>query len=55
MNSDDSGLPADSTAWEDIEDARLGAEALERFRASKEKAYSLDEVLAQLGLDSSDL
>jgi RHH-type transcriptional regulator, rel operon repressor / antitoxin RelB len=55
MRAEDSGLPADSTAWEDLEDARIGAEALERFRASKEKSYSLDEVMAELGLDSSDL
>lgn len=55
MNADDSGIPADSTAWEDIEDARLGAAALEIFLAGKEKAYSLDEVMAELGLDSSDL
>ena len=40
---------------EDLEDARLGAAALERFRSGKERAYSLDEVMAELGLDSSDL
>lgn len=40
---------------EDLEDARLGAEVLERIRSGKEKTYSLEEVMAELGLDSSDL
>jgi RHH-type rel operon transcriptional repressor/antitoxin RelB len=40
---------------EDLEDAYLGAAALERIRSGKEKTYSLDEVMAELGLDASDL
>jgi hypothetical protein len=40
---------------EDLEDARRGAEVLERIRSGKERTYSLDEVMAELGLDSSDL
>lgn len=37
-------------AMEDEEDARLGAEALERFRSGKERTYSLEELMAELGL-----
>lgn len=40
---------------EDLEDARLGAEILERIRSGKETTRSLEEVMAELGLDSSDL
>lgn len=37
-------------ALEDEEDARLGAEALERFRSGKERSYSLEELMEELGL-----
>ena len=37
------------------EDAVLGAAALNRIREGKEKTYSLDEVITELGLDASDL
>jgi RHH-type rel operon transcriptional repressor/antitoxin RelB len=40
---------------DDLEDAYLGAAALEQFRSGKEQAYSLNEVIAELGLDASDL
>jgi RHH-type rel operon transcriptional repressor/antitoxin RelB len=40
---------------EDLENAYLGAAVLERIRSGKEKTYSLDEVMAELGLDASDL
>jgi RHH-type rel operon transcriptional repressor/antitoxin RelB len=40
---------------EDLEDAYLGAAVLERVRAGKEQTYSLSEVMAELGLDTSDL
>jgi hypothetical protein len=40
---------------QDLEDARLGAAVLERIRSGKERSYSLEEVVAELGLDPSDL
>jgi RHH-type rel operon transcriptional repressor/antitoxin RelB len=40
---------------EDLEDAYLGAAVLERIRSGEERTYSLDEVVADLGLDASDL
>ena len=40
---------------DDLEDAVLGAEALKRIREGKEKTYSLNEVITELGLDASDL
>ena len=40
---------------DDLEDAYLGAAALERIRRGQERTYSLDEVVAELGLDASDL
>lgn len=39
----------------DLEDAYLGAAVLERIRSGKEKTYSLNDVVAELGLDPSDL
>jgi RHH-type rel operon transcriptional repressor/antitoxin RelB len=40
---------------DDLEDAVLGAEALNRIREGKEKTYSLNEVITEIGLDASDL
>jgi RHH-type transcriptional regulator, rel operon repressor / antitoxin RelB len=40
---------------DDLEDAVLGGEALKRIREGKEKTYSLNEVITELGLDASDL
>lgn len=40
---------------DDLEDAYLGAAVLERIRSGKEQTYSLNEVVAELGLDASDL
>ena len=40
---------------DDLEDAYLGAAVLERIRLGKEQTHSLDDVVAELGLDSSDL
>lgn len=36
---------------EDLEDAYLGAAVAERVRLGKERTYSLDEVVSELGLD----
>jgi RHH-type rel operon transcriptional repressor/antitoxin RelB len=40
---------------DDLEDAYLGAAAVERIRLGQERTYSLDELVAELGLDASDL
>ena len=40
---------------DDLEDAYLGAAAEERIRLGQERTYSLDEVVEELGLDTSDL
>ncbi len=40
---------------DDLEDAVLGAAVLNRIREGKEKTYSLNEVITELGLDASDL
>jgi RHH-type rel operon transcriptional repressor/antitoxin RelB len=40
---------------DDLEDAYLGAAAVERMRLGHERTYSLDEVVKELGLDTSDL
>ena len=40
---------------DDLEDAVLGAAALNRIREGKEKTYSPNEVITELGLDASDL
>jgi len=40
---------------DDLEDAYLGAAVLERFRLGQEQTYSLNHVMAELGLDASDL
>ena len=40
---------------DDLEDAYLGAAVLERIRSGKEQTYSLNDVMAELGLDTSDL
>ena len=40
---------------DDLEDAYLGAAVLERIRSGKEQTHSLDDVVAELGLDPSDL
>ncbi|MEA5441108.1 hypothetical protein [Cyanobium gracile] len=40
---------------DDLEDAYLGSAAVERIRLGQERTYSLDEVVAELGLDASDL
>jgi RHH-type transcriptional regulator, rel operon repressor / antitoxin RelB len=40
---------------DDLEDAYLGATVLERIRSGKEQTHSLDDVVAELGLDPSDL
>ena len=40
---------------DDLEDAVLGAAALNRIREGKEKTDSLNEVITELGLDASDL
>jgi RHH-type transcriptional regulator, rel operon repressor / antitoxin RelB len=40
---------------DDMEDAYLGAAVLERIRLGKEQTHSLDDVVAELGLDPSDL
>jgi RHH-type rel operon transcriptional repressor/antitoxin RelB len=36
---------------EDLEDAYLGAAVAERVRLGKERTYSFDEVVSELGLD----
>jgi hypothetical protein len=48
-------LPDASTAEEDLEDARLGAAALEAHRRSGKPGIPLQDVLAELGLDPSDI
>jgi len=40
---------------DDLEDAYLGAAVLERIRSGKEQTHSIDDVVAELGLDPSDL
>ena len=40
---------------DDLEDAYLGAAVAERVRLGQEKTHTLDEVVAELGLDPSDL
>nr|WP_286194289.1 DNA-binding protein [Synechococcus sp. CCY 0621] len=40
---------------DDLEDAYLGAAAVERIRLGQERTYSLDALVAELGLDASDL
>ena len=40
---------------DDLEDAYLGAAVLERIRSGKEQTHSMDDVVAELGLDPSDL
>jgi predicted DNA-binding protein len=40
---------------DELEDAVLGAAALSRIREGKEKIYSFNEVITDLGLDASDL
>ena len=40
---------------DDLEDAYLGTAVLERIRSGKEQTHSLDDVVAELGLDPSDL
>ena len=40
---------------DDLEDAYLGAAVLERIRSGKEQTTSLNDVMAELGLDASDL
>lgn len=40
---------------DNLEDAYLGAAVLERIRSGKEQTHSLDDVVAELGLDPSDL
>ena len=40
---------------DDLEDAYMGAAVLERIRSGKEQTHSLNDVMAKLGLDASDL
>ena len=40
---------------DDLEDATMGAEVLERVRSGKEQTHNLDTVLEELGLDAADL
>ncbi|MCT0206859.1 DNA-binding protein [Synechococcus sp. CS-1332] len=40
---------------DDLDDAYLGAAAVERIRLGQERTYSLDEMVAELGLNASDL
>lgn len=40
---------------DDLEDAYMGAAVLERVRAGKERTYSLNDVMEELGLDAADL
>jgi len=40
---------------DDLEDAYLGAAVLERIRSGKEQTHTIDDVVAELGLDPSDL
>ena len=40
---------------DDLEDAYLGAAVLERIRSGKEQTHNMDDVVAELGLDPSDL
>lgn len=40
---------------DDLEDAYMGAAVLERVRAGKERTYSLNTVMEDLGLDAADL
>lgn len=39
---------------DDLEDAYMGAAVLERVRSGQEQTYSLNEVMAELGLNASD-
>ena len=43
------------TARDDLDDAREAAAALERIRVGEEQTYSLAVVIAELGLDPSDV
>jgi RHH-type transcriptional regulator, rel operon repressor / antitoxin RelB len=40
---------------DDLEDAYMGAAVLERIRSGQEQTQSLNDVMAELGLDASDL
>ena len=40
---------------DDLEDAYLGAAVLERVRSGQEPTHSLNDVMAELGLDPADL
>ena len=40
---------------DDLEDAYLGAAVAERIRLGKERTYSLDDVVRELGLDPATL
>jgi RHH-type rel operon transcriptional repressor/antitoxin RelB len=40
---------------DDLEDTYMGAAVLERVRAGKERTYSLNTVMEELGLDAADL
>ena len=40
---------------DDLEDAYMGAAVLERVRAGKERTYSLNDMMEELGLDAADL
>ena len=40
---------------DDLEDAYLGAAVLERIRSGQEPTHSLNDVMAELGLDPADL
>lgn len=40
---------------DDLEEAYLGAAVLERIRSGKEQTHSLNDVMAELGLDPADL
>ena len=40
---------------DDLEDAYMGAAVLERIRSGQDQTHSLNDVMAELGLDASDL
>jgi RHH-type transcriptional regulator, rel operon repressor / antitoxin RelB len=47
--------PAVEAGIDDLEDAYLGAAVLERIRSGQEQTQSFNDVMAELGLDASDL
>ena len=47
--------PAVEAGIDDLEDAYMGAAVLERIRSGQEETHSLNDVMAELDLDASNL